>query len=62
MAVFQLVLIQEIHEHLHHINIKMKHQAWLELFIVKTFTDFQITKVCLIVMIVKYHLSFIIFF
>lgn len=38
MAVFQIVLIQEIHEHLHHINIKMN------------------------VMIVKYHLSFILFF
>lgn len=38
-AVFQLVLIQEIHEHLHHINIKMMNQAWLELFIVKIFVD-----------------------
>lgn len=38
-AVFQLVLIQEIHEHLHHINIKMMNQAWLELVIVKIFVD-----------------------
>lgn len=38
-AVFRLVLIQEIHEHLHHINLKMMNQAWLELFIVKIFVD-----------------------
>lgn len=34
-AIFLLMLIKEIHEHLHYISMKLKNPLWLQLLIVK---------------------------